>query len=108
MQCLSSSGNELISLSRCNIVGSLNVLLLETWYVRDATGNVMGVYTKRNPAVNHGDLTLISSDLYGSTRLGLLNRQENVQQIAVPVKLPMPGLGISRKYRYKCRACRII
>ncbi|MFY0256020.1 RHS repeat-associated core domain-containing protein [Chitinophaga sp. 30R24] len=66
---------------------------VETWYVRDATGNVMGVYTKGDPGVNHGDLTLISSDLYGSTRLGLLNRQENVQHITVPVKLPMPGLG---------------
>ncbi|HEY9259743.1 RHS repeat-associated core domain-containing protein, partial [Chitinophaga sp.] len=66
---------------------------VETWYVRDATGNVMGVYTKGDPAVNQGQLTLIESDLYGSSRLGLLNRQVNVQNSVAPVSRDLPALG---------------
>lgn len=66
---------------------------VETWYVRDATGNVMGVYSKGDPAINQGQLTLIESDLYGSSRLGLLNRQVNVQNNVKPVPHDLPALG---------------
>ena len=72
---------------------SKKVKNVEIWYVRDATGNVMGVYTKGDPAVNQGDLTLIESDLYGSSRLGLLNQQVNVQNKVNPVQTDLPALG---------------
>ncbi len=65
----------------------------ETWYVRDATGNVMGVYTSGDANVNSGDLSLIESDIYGSSRLGILNRQVNVQHIAPLETTPMTGVG---------------
>lgn len=66
---------------------------IETWYVRDAAGNVMSVYTSGDSNINNGDLTLIESDLYGSGRLGLFNQHTNVQHIIDPVILNMPGLG---------------
>jgi RHS repeat-associated protein len=72
---------------------SKRVKNVETWYVRDATGNVMGVYTSGDANVNNGDLSLIESDLYGSSRLGILNRQVNVQHIVEPEKTPMTGVG---------------
>jgi RHS repeat-associated protein len=43
---------------------------VETWYVRDASGNVMAVYSK-NAAVNNGYLTQDEVHLYGSSRLGI-------------------------------------
>lgn len=44
---------------------------VESWYVRDASGNVMAIYEKENPAVNNGELSQIEVPLYGSSRLGL-------------------------------------
>jgi RHS repeat-associated protein len=52
-----------------------------TYYVRDASGNVMSVYTT-NSTINSGNLTQIEVDLYGSSRLGLQTPNINVQQIA--------------------------
>jgi YD repeat-containing protein len=72
---------------------SKRVKNVETWYVRDATGNVMAIYTFGDSTINNGDLTLIESDIYGSSRLGILNRQVNVQKIAKPDSLIMAGLG---------------
>jgi RHS repeat-associated protein len=50
-----------------------------TYYVRDASGNVMSVYEKGNTQLNNGDLTLSETHLYGSSRLGIFNRNINVQ-----------------------------
>ena len=44
-----------------------------TYYVRDASGNTMSVYTSGNTAVNSGHLTQSEIHLYGSSRLGVLN-----------------------------------
>ncbi|MBL0200733.1 MAG: EndoU domain-containing protein [Chitinophagaceae bacterium] len=46
-----------------------------TWYVRDASGNVMGVYTKEGTA----HLALNELHLYGSSRLGILNTNIDMQ-----------------------------
>lgn len=46
-----------------------------TFYVRDASGNVMGVYTKEGSA----HLTLGELHLYGSSRLGILNTNIDMQ-----------------------------
>ena len=50
---------------------------ITTWYVRDAQGNVMSVYTQGNSAINSGALSQTEADLYGSSRLGLLDLSVN-------------------------------
>jgi RHS repeat-associated protein len=53
-----------------------NDTTITTWYVRDAQGNVMSIYTQ-NPAVHSDSLTQTEADIYGSSRLGLLNLSVN-------------------------------
>ncbi|MBX2887990.1 MAG: LysM peptidoglycan-binding domain-containing protein [Ferruginibacter sp.] len=48
-----------------------------TWYVRDATGNVMSVYTV-DATVNSGHLTQSEVHLYGSSRLGIWNVNKDI------------------------------
>ncbi len=57
---------------------------IATWYVRDAQGNVMSVYTQGNSAVNSGALTQSEAHLYGSSRLGLLNLSVNCISLFLP------------------------
>lgn len=52
-----------------------------TYYVRDASGNVMSIYTQ-DAAINSGQLTQTEIHLYGSSRLGLVNTSTNVQALA--------------------------
>lgn len=66
---------------------SKNVNGKETWYVRDASGNVLSIYTK-DAAVNGGNLTQNEVDIYGSSRLGILNRNNYVGLGSV-----VPGVG---------------
>jgi RHS repeat-associated protein len=54
-----------------------------TWYVRDAQGNVLSVYTQGNSAVNGGTLTQSEAHLYGSSRLGLLNLSLNCTSLSL-------------------------
>ncbi len=49
-----------------------------TYYVRDASGNSMGLYTK-DAAVNNNSLTQTEVHLYGSSRLGILNTNIDMQ-----------------------------
>jgi len=62
-----------------------------TYYVRDAGGNVMSVYTT-NSNINSGKLTQTEVDLYGSSRLGLLNTNINVQQAEPIQRTYLPDL----------------
>ena len=48
-----------------------------TWYVRDASGNVMSVYTV-DATVNSGHLTQSEVNLYGSSRLGIWNANKDI------------------------------
>ncbi len=64
----------------------------ETWYVRDASGNVIGVYTVGDNTVNSGAMTLTELDLYGSSRLGMLRPRINMTATA-PARTYMNGLG---------------
>ena len=66
-----------------------------TWYVRDASGNVMSVYTKGNTAVNSGNLTQSETDIYGSSRLGMIQPAVNVQNWAGLTTLTISGYGSS-------------
>jgi len=59
----------------------------QTWYVRDASGNVLSIYTSGD-TTNSGHLTQSEVDVYGSSRLGLLKPNIDVTQNVV-----MPGFG---------------
>ena len=52
-----------------------------TIYVRDASGNIITVYTK-NAAINSGSLTQTEISMYGSSRLGVWNPNRNVATLA--------------------------
>jgi len=52
-----------------------------TIYVRDASGNIMAVYTK-DAAINSGSLTQTEISMYGSSRLGVWNPNRNVASLA--------------------------
>lgn len=68
-----------------------------TWYVRDAQGNVLSVYTYGDPAVHGRDLTQTELHVYGSSRLGMWKVSNDVQ-IAPPVistTIPLLGSGDS-------------
>lgn len=64
-----------------------------TWYVRDATGNVMAVYTQGDGNVNAGKLTKTESHLYGSSRLGINLLKINVEDSARLNAETVVGLG---------------
>ncbi|QHS58195.1 RHS repeat-associated core domain-containing protein [Chitinophaga agri] len=64
-----------------------------TWYVRDATGNVMAVYTQGDGNVNGGKLSKTESHLYGSSRLGINLLKINVEDSAVVNTDVIVGLG---------------
>lgn len=59
-----------------------------TWYVRDASGNTMAVYT----ATGSDSLHQTEQDLYGSSRLGLFNRNINADA-ALPTGTPANLIG---------------
>lgn len=66
---------------------------VETWYVRDAGGNVISVYTKGKSSINNGALTQTETDLYGSSRLGIHKMSTNVQSGIIPTPVSLTGLG---------------
>jgi RHS repeat-associated protein len=55
-----------------------------TWYVRDATGNVMSVYVQGDNTKNAGVLTQTEAHLYGSSRLGIFNYNVNCTSLVPP------------------------
>lgn len=59
----------------------------QTWYVRDASGNVLSVYVAGDTS-NSGHLTQSEIDVYGSCRLGLTKSNLDVTQ---SVTMPGPG-----------------
>ena len=68
---------------------------ITTWYVRDAQGNILSIYTSGDVTVNGGDLSLTESDIYGSSRLGMLRTAIDVYNPTpvTPVILPLLGQG---------------
>jgi RHS repeat-associated protein len=69
---------------------SKNVHDTVTWYVRDATGNVMSVYT----LAGDDNIRLSESHLYGSSRLGVM-KPELQLNIATESRITLPGLGLA-------------
>lgn len=66
---------------------------IQTWYVRDGSGNVISLYTKGNSAINGGNLTQTETYLYSSKRLGINLWNTDVQNIIQPESIPLRGLG---------------
>ena len=65
----------------------------ETWYVRDAQGNVMSVYDK-DASLNSGHFTQSELHLYGSSRLGIYNLNKDLTlQVNAPVNLGSGNSG---------------
>jgi RHS repeat-associated protein len=64
-----------------------------TWYVRDASGNVMSVYESGKPEVHTAHLTQSEVHLYGYNRLGLLRRNINMDTVYAPAETTMALLG---------------
>src|SRR5690606_14475631 len=63
-----------------------------TWYVRDASGNVMSVYEDENSSINSGALSQIEGHLYGSARLGMWQANRNVASPPQPIETALTGL----------------
>ena len=63
----------------------------ETWYVRDASGNTMAVYTANDNSVNSGHLTLSELTMYGSSRLGIVKPNTDMQEPGF-TSISIPGL----------------
>ncbi|HVI47121.1 MAG TPA: RHS repeat-associated core domain-containing protein [Chitinophaga sp.] len=74
--------------------------VVSTWYVRDAQGNVVSVYSNGDASLNGGNLTQVETHLYGSSRLGMSTLKRNVQNISAPVTLDMPGLGTGKSINF--------
>jgi len=66
---------------------------ITTWYVRDAQGNVMSIYTAGDPTINSGDLTQTEVDMYGSSRLGLTKCNIDLQTFVAATQTSFPLLG---------------
>lgn len=64
-----------------------------TYYVRDASGNIMSIYTAGDLSVNSGDMTQVETSLYGSSRLGVLNQRINVKNRVLPDTVSLTGAG---------------
>lgn len=67
---------------------------ITTWYVRDAQGNVLSVYTYGDPATSGGDLAQTELHIYGSSRLGIWKTNNNVELTPPVITSTMPLLGL--------------
>ena len=65
---------------------------VEGWYVRDASGNVLSIYTAGDASVNSGHLTWAEADIYGSSRLGTFTPNKDMT-VTPPAKEDLPTLG---------------
>ncbi|WPQ66303.1 hypothetical protein SIO70_15690 [Chitinophaga sancti] len=66
---------------------------VQTFYIRDATGNILSTYTYRDTSVNSGQLSQIEANLYGSSRLGMTTLATNVQDATTTPTTSIIGLG---------------
>ncbi|SFQ31208.1 RHS repeat domain-containing protein [Parafilimonas terrae] len=65
---------------------------IESWYVRDASGNILSIYTAGDASVNSGHLTWSEADIYGSSRLGTYTPNKDMT-VTPPAKEDLPTLG---------------
>jgi YD repeat-containing protein len=65
---------------------------VQTWYVKDAKGNVMSIYTKSD-SISAGKLLQTEVDIYASNGLGISSLVTNVQTTDTSGVVPLNGLG---------------
>jgi RHS repeat-associated protein len=75
------------------VVKASSALADTTWYVRDAKGNVLSVYSSGIDSINNGHLSQTELHVYGSSRLGIVRTGINVDTLPVPNDTPMPLLN---------------
>ena len=68
---------------------------LTTWYVRDAQGSVLSIYTYGDPMINGADMTQTELDVYGNDRLGIWKRNVDVEINTPGMTDYMDSLGIA-------------
>jgi RHS repeat-associated protein len=78
----------------------MTIYTTQTWYVRDATGNILSVYSYNDATVNQGQLSQTEANLYGSSRLGMQTLAINVQDQTSPAVTGMTGLGNGRNITF--------
>ncbi|WP_431212104.1 RHS repeat domain-containing protein [Puia sp. P3] len=66
-----------------------------TWYVRDAQGNLISVYTSGDALTNGGNLAQTELHVYGSSRLGMWRRMVDVHSLSNNPVNPYPLSGDS-------------
>lgn len=66
---------------------------IQTWYIRDGSGNVISTYTKGDNTVNGGNLSQTTTFLYGLSRLGTNSLVNNVQTPDPLRSVTLRGLG---------------
>jgi len=71
-----------------------------TWYVRDASGNVMSIYNTGDSTTNSGALTQTELPFYDSSRLGIYKPNINVHNYALPDSTILDSLGNGYLYIY--------
>lgn len=64
----------------------------QTFYVRDAQGNVMSVYQDKIDTLNAGKLSQTEVDIYGSSRLGMMRTTTNMEDAGTAVTASLPLL----------------
>ncbi|OMP80019.1 RHS repeat-associated core domain-containing protein, partial [[Flexibacter] sp. ATCC 35208] len=74
---------------------------LQTWYVRDAGGNVLSVYNYGDTAINSGDLSQTEAHLYGSSRLGMATMTVNVEDTTAGATTNITGLGTGKNIIFR-------
>lgn len=60
-----------------NTAGVDNIALKKTWYMRDAGGTVLAVY-EEDLGANSGQIEMVEQAVYGSSRLGVYKRPEEL------------------------------
>ncbi|WPV63875.1 RHS repeat-associated core domain-containing protein [Chitinophaga sp. LS1] len=73
---------------------------VQTFYIRDATGNILSTYTYRDTSVNSGQLSQIEANLYGSSRLGMTTLATNVQDATPTPTTSIIGLGYGKNITF--------
>lgn len=66
---------------------------IQTWYVRDAVGNIVSIYSKGDNTLNSGNLTQVEAYLYGTERLGVSLLKSDLQNIIPPQTTALNGLS---------------
>ena len=66
-------------------------ILSETWYVRDASGNLLSTYYRENSVLPE-DITQIELPIYGSGRIGINNRIDEVLTYIIKHNLQIVNL----------------